>query len=95
MFTRHLLSEKFLDPSTGFTVTANGTPLTAGRDYDVTYENNVDAGTATVVITGKGNYEGSKGEETFTIKKADGILDLSEYSGESLSSGSEMKILAA
>ena len=37
-------------------------------DYDVTYENNVNAGEATVVITGKGNYTGTA-TETFTISK--------------------------
>lgn len=32
--------------------------LTEGADYDLSYENNVDPGIATVVITGKGNYSG-------------------------------------
>ena len=39
-------------------------------DYDVTYKNNVNAGTATVVITGKENYSGSV-EKTFTIQPRD------------------------
>lgn len=33
--------------------------LTKGTDYDVTYANNVNAGRASVVVTGKGNYYGS------------------------------------
>ena len=33
--------------------------LTAGTDYDVAYANNVNAGTATVTITGKGIYSGT------------------------------------
>ncbi|MBQ1391363.1 MAG: leucine-rich repeat protein, partial [Firmicutes bacterium] len=34
--------------------------LKAGTDYTVTYKNNTKAGTATVVITGKGSFTGSK-----------------------------------
>lgn len=43
--------------------------LTAGTDYTVTYENNVNAGTARILVTGKGNYSGTL-EKTFTIKPA-------------------------
>ena len=32
--------------------------LVEGTDYTVKYENNTQAGTATIVITGKGNYTG-------------------------------------
>ena len=43
--------------------------LTENTDYTVSYENNVDAGTATVIITGAGeNYNGSV-TKTFTITK--------------------------
>lgn len=41
------------------TVTLNGKKLLQGIDYVVSYDNNVDAGTAKVTITGKGNYEGT------------------------------------
>ncbi len=41
-------------------VTHSGIPLTEGTDYEVEYRNNVEIGTATVVITGKGNYAGIK-----------------------------------
>lgn len=44
------------------------TGLTADTDYTVAYANNKDAGTATVTITGKGNYTKSI-EKTFKIKK--------------------------
>ena len=37
-------------------------------DYDVTYEKNINAGTATVIITGKGNYTGTIKKE-FKIEK--------------------------
>ncbi len=41
-------------------VKVGGKALTAGKDYSVSYKANVDAGTATATITGKGNYSGSK-----------------------------------
>ena len=37
----------------------NGTQLTKGVDYDLSYENNVNVGKATVNITFKGNYSGT------------------------------------
>ncbi len=40
--------------------------LVKGTDYTVKYENNIDAGTATVTVTGKGNYTGTI-TKTFTI----------------------------
>ena len=43
--------------------------LKAGKDYKVSYKDNVDAGTATVTIRGKGNYKG-KVVRTFTIDPA-------------------------
>ena len=39
-------------------VTCNGRTLQANTDYTISYENNVNPGTASVVITGKGNYAG-------------------------------------
>ena len=50
-------------------VTLNGATLTENTDYTVSYANNVNVGTATVTITGIGNYTDSI-ERTFTIKKA-------------------------
>jgi len=48
-------------------VVKNGSKtLTKGTDYTVTYKNNVNAGTATATVTGKGNYKGSK-SASFTI----------------------------
>ena len=41
------------------TVTFEGSPLEAGKDYDVAYTNNIYAGTATVTVTGKGNVTGT------------------------------------
>ena len=43
--------------------------LKSGTDYTVSYANNINVGTATVTVTGKGSYWGSA-SATFTIKKA-------------------------
>ena len=51
------------------TVTLNGTTLTAGTDYTVAYTNNIEVGTATVTVTGKGNYTGTA-TANFTITAA-------------------------
>ena len=50
-------------------VKIGSTTLKANTDYTVSYKNNTYAGTATVTITGIGNYEGTV-TATFTIKKA-------------------------
>ena len=50
-------------------VQVNGKTLTPGTDYVISYKNNVKAGTATLTVTGKGNYAGTK-SATFKIKKA-------------------------
>ncbi|MEE1303608.1 MAG: hypothetical protein U0K68_00435 [Agathobacter sp.] len=46
----------------------NGLVLTLGKDYKVSYSNNVNPGTATVKITGISNYTGTV-EKTFKITK--------------------------
>ena len=48
------------------TLTLNGTRLRLNTDYSITYKNNVNPGTATMVITGKNGYTGSI-TKTFTI----------------------------
>ena len=50
------------------TVKDGTTVLTKDVDYTVAYENNVNAGTATVVVTGMNNYSGTK-TATFTITR--------------------------
>ena len=52
----------------GVTVKLGGKTLTANTDYTVEYKNNINAGTASVIITGKGNYTGNT-SATFTINK--------------------------
>lgn len=51
------------------TVKYKSSTLTCGTHYTVKYLNNVNAGTASIVITGKGIYKNSV-MKTFTIKKA-------------------------
>ncbi len=50
-------------------VVTDGTALKLGTDYTVTYQNNVNAGTATAVVAGKWNYTGTV-NKNFTIDKA-------------------------
>ena len=66
------------------------TSLKEGRDYEVAYKNNVHAGTATVIVTGKGNYAGTQ-EFSFAIHAKDlkeaSIADIADYEYE----GSEIR----
>lgn len=50
-------------------MTYEGTVLVKDVDYEVTYSDNTIVGTATITITGKGNYAGTT-SKTFTIVKA-------------------------
>ncbi len=50
-------------------VTLSGVKLAEGTDYSLSYENNLDAGTATVKVTGAGGYSGEV-SENFEIKRA-------------------------
>ena len=69
------------------TVKVGSTTLTAGTDYTVSYKDNTNAGTATVTITGKGNYKDSA-LKTFTITansgrvpgdaNGDGIININD-----------------
>ncbi|MBR3327345.1 MAG: BspA family leucine-rich repeat surface protein, partial [Atopobiaceae bacterium] len=55
------------------TVTYNGTTLEKGTDYELSYANNENVGTATVTITGKNKYPG-KATGTFKIvRSANGV----------------------
>lgn len=57
--------------------------LTEDVDYTISYKDNINAGTATMIVTFKGNYTGEK-EFTFEIAKMDGsdcsLMPLSNYS---------------
>ena len=51
-------------------ITAGNTQLIEGTDYNVSYQNNVNAGTGTAVVTGVGDKSGLSASLDFTIKKA-------------------------
>lgn len=51
-------------------VTLGGKTLAEGTDYELSYANNVNFGEATVTVTGKGNYQGTK-TVSFIIRAAD------------------------
>ena len=61
----------------GVTVKLGKTTLRKDKDYKVSYSNNKKIGTASVVITGIGNYSG-KIAKTFTIRPSDGEFTMSK-----------------
>lgn len=91
--TSFLYTGKAIEPE--ITVTIDGKELTSGKDYSVTFENNVEPGTATAIIRGIatatefGGYTGEV-KVTFTIEpryaitKGDGAV-WNQNSGETLS----------
>ena len=54
-------------------ITHNGQPLAQGKDYRLSYRNNRDVGNATVTVTGKGRYTGTR-TVRFTILPAPAAL---------------------
>ena len=52
-------------------VSFNVAALTADTDYTVSYENNINAGTAKIIITGIGDHFTGSTEKTFTINSAE------------------------
>ncbi len=66
------------------TISFDGEELEEGVDYSLSYQNNVDAGTAEVIATGMGVYVGTA-TATFTIERApvcDPVVNNREYTGE-------------
>lgn len=63
--------------------------LVKGKDFTVSYSNNVNAGTATVAVTGKGNYGGTA-TQTFTIYPFDiskaqlSPIGIKDYTGKAI-----------
>ncbi len=57
----------------GVTVSYQGTALTASQ-YDVQYGSNINAGTAYVGVSGKGQYAGVQGFKSFIINKANSSM---------------------
>lgn len=70
-------------------VTVSGVSLQRGKDYTLSYSSNVNAGTATVNIVGKGNYIGSQSVEfkinPANLKKASiGVIVKKTYTGAAI-----------
>lgn len=72
------------------TVKYGKTVLKVGTDYEVSYENNTEIGTATAILTGLGSYSGEK-RITFKITggsiskaKVSGLVTPKEYTGEEI-----------
>ena len=72
------------------TVKIGTTTLAANADYELSYKNNINAGTGTITATGKGNYSGSS-KTTFTIAARAISSCKAEYSKEMVYTGSEVK----
>ncbi len=64
-----LYTGKAITPEVHVRYSGNSELLRKGKDYRLKYENNINAGEATVYITGAGNYAGYDNVKTFTIKK--------------------------
>ncbi|MBR5338172.1 MAG: InlB B-repeat-containing protein, partial [Lachnospiraceae bacterium] len=65
-------------------VTVDGKTLTEGVDYSLSYANNINVGTATMTITGMGEYTGTK-KVTFKILNAKQAKDMSNATVEGIS----------
>ena len=61
----------------GITVKDGTKTLVKGTDYTVTYKNNVNIGTASVILTGKGNYTGTV-TKTFKIVEGANYIDFTK-----------------
>ena len=72
------------------TVKLNGKALTAGTDYTTVYANNVNKGTATITVTGIGNYKGTA-TSSFTITAANGANTTATYPASVEYTGSQIK----
>ena len=83
------------------TVRANGTTLIKDVDYTLKYVNNTNAGTATIYVTGAGNYAGYK-TATFSIAKCSmtkaavsGISSRYAYTGNPITPKPTVKVGSA
>lgn len=80
------------EPAITVTLSDGVTTISKNVGYTATYENNVHAGTAKVIITGKQPYYYGTAETTFTIGqktdyddlKIEGVADTYEYTGEEI-----------
>lgn len=61
-------------PTVRFVTLPGNTTLSPGISFTVSYENNIHAGTAKIIITGLGLYSGSTAETTFTIERKKNLM---------------------
>lgn len=78
-------------------VTFNGKALKKGADYTLSWKNNVKAGTATVVVTGKGNFTGAKNaafkiNRTSVAKASVGPVADARYTGRAITPSPAVKL---
>lgn len=73
-----------------YVVDANRITLEANKDYEVTYQNNVESGTAKAIVTLCGNYSGSE-EKEYVINQYDLENALVEIGSNVVYNGSEQK----
>lgn len=69
----------------------NGKTLVKGIDYDLSYSDNIEVGTAQVVVTGKGNF-GGKREMTFNIVRPVIEFDQDMVEGKTVSTSWTKKV---
>ncbi|MBQ9058024.1 MAG: hypothetical protein IJ125_02445 [Atopobiaceae bacterium] len=69
------------------TVTLNGKTLKEGTDYTKAYSNNTQVGTATVTVTGIGNYSGTT-KASYTIASASDMYNITKSATISLPTAS-------
>ena len=72
-----------------------GKLLVLGVDYTVTYKNNKEPGTATIIVKGKGNYVAAKGKgneatATFEIKEVEDATTLANIKGAKINKIDDM-----
>ena len=82
--------------SSGYTYSGNEikpkiSGLVEGKDYNISYENNINAGTATATVVGIGNYEGSRTYE-FTIDRVILYKDMAYGTTQSMYTGKDTNL---
>lgn len=69
--TKHVYNGK--EQTQGVIVKDGSYELVEGKDYNISYSDNISAGQANIILTGIGDYEGTT-TKTFDIQRADAIL---------------------
>ena len=72
------------------TITYNNKTLKKDTDYTLSYSDNINAGTATITITGKGNFTGMTSTTFIITQKSAEKLNISEIANQ-IYTGKEIK----